>query len=312
MYSRLAQRAKELAVWRRTLPFMLSTELKTQVRHKRRDLLQDVYSAGLPSWKSFTEPMHKELDEKAISFSIKYKSELDQFLEHSSKRQVSDMEAFIFTHRSLKLEGITFNFGDSLEIWRRVHQTRTMLSDDEVLNHSCHATAIAMSNIFLADEENSVHNLNLNFILKLHKYLMLSAPQSLPGQIRRNPIQISGFPTIFPYSAEVPNLLKLYFAQLNEGVPKDMHPVIFSVVSSVKFAHIHPFQDGNGRASRLLMAILCKDLRIKDPIKLIDMDRDAYSFGVCMAQHGEPDELFDLTLEALNLDVCTAQHGDTQ
>jgi len=128
---------------------------------------------------------------------------------------------------------------------------------------------------------------------------MMDIPQGRPGQIRKNPIQISGFPTISPYSEEVPILLRLYFAKLNEGVPKNMHPIIFSVISFLKFAHIHPFQDGNGRAGRLIMTLLCKDQHVKDPIKLTDIKRDAYSFAVCMAQHGEPNELFDLALAAL-------------
>ena len=38
--------------------------------------------------------------------------------------------------------------------------------------------------------------------------------------------------------------------------PTDIHPVIVSAIAQFQLVHIHPFPDGNGRASRLLSTLL--------------------------------------------------------
>jgi Fic family protein len=52
---------------------------------------------------------------------------------------------------------------------------------------------------------------------------------------------------------DVPILMRELVVWLNE--PGDVHPVLASGVAQFQLVHIHPFLDGNGRASRLLSTL---------------------------------------------------------
>jgi len=56
-----------------------------------------------------------------------------------------------------------------------------------------------------------------------------------------------------PPAHDVPILMAELVAWLNED--HDLHPVLMSGVAQYQLVHIHPFLDGNGRASRLLSTL---------------------------------------------------------
>jgi len=56
-----------------------------------------------------------------------------------------------------------------------------------------------------------------------------------------------------PPPGNVPQRMKEFVLWLNED--KDIHPVLESGIAQFHLVHIHPFRDGNGRASRLLSTL---------------------------------------------------------
>lgn len=69
-----------------------------------------------------------------------------------------------------------------------------------------------------------------------------------------------------------------------------LHPLILATKLCVYFAHIHPFEDGNGRASRVMMA----DYLIRQgflPVVFQDLERMDYLNMISEAQDGEPEGL---------------------
>lgn len=59
-----------------------------------------------------------------------------------------------------------------------------------------------------------------------------------------------------PHPAEIPLYMQEFGNWLNSEKPKKMHPVEFAAVAHYKLVYIHPFIDGNGRTSRLLMNMI--------------------------------------------------------
>lgn len=76
----------------------------------------------------------------------------------------------------------------------------------------------------------------------------------------------------------------------DKATKKDLHPLVLACQAMVHFLHIHPFPDGNGRASRLMM----QDDMIRHgyiPVTFLDLAREDYVEMIKDAQDGDPGEL---------------------
>ncbi|RFU73147.1 fic doc family [Trichoderma arundinaceum] len=111
------------------------------------------------------------------------------------------------------------------------------------------------------------------------------------GDYRPAPIQVKSNPLrIFPYHVEVPACMQR-FIQWRERVTQEkrLHPLIVACQATAYFLHIHPFSDGNGRVSRLIM----QDYMIRHgyaPVVIQALEREDYLEMIKNAQDGQPDE----------------------
>ncbi len=75
-----------------------------------------------------------------------------------------------------------------------------------------------------------------------------------------------------------------------------MHPVMLATEFHYRFVRIHPFDDGNGRMSRLLMNLIL--LRQSYPITVIKSnDRNRYLAALADADAGEPEPFLRFIIE---------------
>lgn len=117
------------------------------------------------------------------------------------------------------------------------------------------------------------------------------------GDYRSTPIQVASYPLrVFPYHVEVPALMKRFFQWL-ETVhrKKELHPLVVACQATSFFLHIHPFPDGNGRCSRLLM----QDYMIRQgyfPVVFQALDRRDYIRMISDAQDGKAEEFVSRVL----------------
>lgn len=58
-----------------------------------------------------------------------------------------------------------------------------------------------------------------------------------------------------PYD-QVPALMESYVEWLNSEEARSMHAVRYAALAHYKLVDIHPFIDGNGRTSRLIMNLI--------------------------------------------------------
>ncbi|KAL7785197.1 fido domain-containing protein [Trichoderma ceciliae] len=111
------------------------------------------------------------------------------------------------------------------------------------------------------------------------------------GDYRAAPIQVKSNPLrIFPYHVEVPACMRRFIQWREKATrEKHLHPLIIACQATVYFLHIHPFADGNGRVSRLIM----QDYMIRHgyaPVVIQAMERGDYLEMIKDAQDGEPDD----------------------
>ena len=110
-----------------------------------------------------------------------------------------------------------------------------------------------------------------NYILQIHKIILSGIDDGNAGFYRSVRVRISGSQTILPNPLKVPDLMKEFSAWL---LQKEDDMLLKAIEAHYRLVTIHPFIDGNGRTSRLIMnmelmrsgyvpVIIKKDNRLK-------------------------------------------------
>ena len=93
--------------------------------------------------------------------------------------------------------------------------------------------------------------ITLNDILEIHKRVLGHVDPVEGGVFRRTQVYVGNH---IPPKPEKLNILMDEFMEwINSDYTAHLHPVKQAALAHYKLVHIHPFADGNGRTSRLLM-----------------------------------------------------------
>ena len=96
--------------------------------------------------------------------------------------------------------------------------------------------------------------LTVDFIEKINKEILKNTGEvTYPGRIRFFPIMISNSEHTPPEAEDVKPMLEKAFKEYYSNKRKKIHPVINAYLLHGAIAHIHPFEDGNGRTARTIM-----------------------------------------------------------
>ncbi|MEY4980227.1 MAG: hypothetical protein RLZZ352_2497 [Pseudomonadota bacterium] len=142
-------------------------------------------------------------------------------------------------------------------------------SMDEHLEAINHKEAVR----FLRDIAAADEALSERVIKMLHELILKNSKHhDERGRYRTVPVSITGTPYVPPQPWQVPKLMEdlLLHCAAKQAV---LHPVALAADVHAELVGIHPFIDGNGRTSRLVMNLLL--LRAGFPIANISGDRSA-------------------------------------
>jgi len=132
--------------------------------------------------------------------------------------------------------------------------------------------------------------LNLSTILHWHKNLFSQTKEKDAGTIRSYQVGISGSTYKPPYPVELDFLLHEFFNWYRSN-KRTMHPVRLAALAHLKLVTIHPFGDGNGRVSRLLMNYILQNHGY--PMLIIDYaQRKSYYTALEHSQLKKDDSVF--------------------
>lgn len=96
--------------------------------------------------------------------------------------------------------------------------------------------------------------ISISEILGIHRRVMGHVDPIKSGTFRNEKVFISKH--IPPPPEDVPILMQSYENWLNSEEAQSMHPVRYAALAHYKLVDIHPFTDGNGRTSRLIMNLI--------------------------------------------------------
>lgn len=160
-----------------------------------------------------------------------------------TKKKYLSQFAIKFTYNSQAIEGSTLNLKDTaLLIERGISPSKKF--DDIELSKTHYEVFLEILN------DNK--NITYEFILDCHKKLFEKTYPQMSGKLRIHPVKVVGSKSIFTHPLKVKSDLEEFIDWYKKNKHK-IHPLRLAALVHLKFVSIHPFTDGNGRISRLLM-----------------------------------------------------------
>ena len=216
---------------KRTIEEYLGKEIPKNVLLLKSDFMQKVFRMKF---------------EKEINLIRKnYRKELSSLPKPEREKLLEDF-AIKFTYNSEAIEGSTLTLKDTMLLLRdRIAPNKPIKDVIESREHK---------KTFL-ELLNSKKEFNLEWILETHKKLFIKTYPEIAGKIRKHNVRVVGSDTVFTHHARLKRELKGFIRWYRKN-SRSMHPFMLAVLTKFRFVSIHPFTDGNGRVSRIIMNYL--------------------------------------------------------
>lgn len=196
----------------------------------------------------------KNIDEFVINIPDDYFKEIDKKLAKlNSKRPLSREELksiqdtinLEWTYNSNGIEGSTLTLKETKVVLEGITiGGKTIREHLEVINHEA---AIE----YLEELIKYKSDITLWTIKEIHQLILRGIDNINAGRFRNNNVLIKGAKHIPPDYLKVPELMEKLIINYNNW--NKYHPIIRATLLHGELVKIHPFIDGNGRTSRLMM-----------------------------------------------------------
>lgn len=247
----------------------LADGYKISLRTLRRELLIDkiaglvMYEENVTEIFSLAESRVEYLSSKEVfelpNFSSEVKDKLKMLdtlkaqwqkskpLNETQLQKLKEFFAFKYTYDSNRIEGNTLSLQETQLVIKEgvTISGKSMREHLEAINHS---EAIDFLEELISEREP----LNKRSLLDLHRLVLKSIDSENAGVFRKVPVSIGGSEFMPPQPFLLEKMMGDYFLHYNRQ-RKFLHPVILAAEMHERLVSIHPFLDGNGRTSRLIM-----------------------------------------------------------
>ncbi len=153
-----------------------------------------------------------------------------------------------YTYESNRIEGNTLTLQETALVVNEgvTISGKSMREHLEAINH---AQAID----FIKDIAKDSIEINERLIKEIHAIILHSIDRDNAGKYRNVPVMISGSTHFPPQPYLIEPQMEAFIIEYNRKVEDNVHPVVIAAYLHDELVKIHPFIDGNGRTSRLLM-----------------------------------------------------------
>lgn len=212
----------------KTFEKYLGKEVPKNILRLREEFMEEV----------FRERFQKTLDTIQINFIKEYNS-----YTISIKEKFLSQFAIKFTYNSQAIEGSTLSLKDTALLIEQGITPQKKFEDVE-LSKTHYDTFLEIL------KENK--DITTGLIIEWHKRLFSKTYPDIAGKFRNHPVRVMGSKAQFSHYSKIESELKEFIKWYNYN-KNIIHPFRLAALSHLKFVSIHPFTDGNGRVSRLLM-----------------------------------------------------------
>ncbi|KAJ8950400.1 hypothetical protein NQ314_007940 [Rhamnusium bicolor] len=195
-----------------------------------------------------TAPVVESLDYQLFKTIDTRKDFLKQRMKLDSFETVKKQAYYLHIYHTIGIEGNTM----TVEQLRYLLETGQVVSGKSLLEHNeVLGLEKAMQYIKLLVRADYI---GVKEILGIHRRVMGHVDPIMSGVFRDEKVFVGSHTP--PPHEEIPALMESYAEWLNSEEAQSMHPVRYAALAHYKLVDIHPFIDGNGRTSRLIMNLI--------------------------------------------------------
>ncbi|MFH1977842.1 MAG: Fic family protein [Candidatus Aenigmatarchaeota archaeon] len=261
------------------------------------------YVGNTPPSKEDTKKAIKEIEREAIERNLKKSSSKYNYLSNEEAEKLQDLKE-IFNKWYGKLTGIAKKKYEEDFVVRFTYNSNAIEGNRLSLRET---SMILTENIIpsgaIPNDYNETINskdcyefmkeykgeFNQKFLLKIQELLTKNTNCRITGRYRDHEVRISGSEWIPPPHKKVKEEMRKVF-QWYYSASKKLHPVELGAILHNKLIRIHPFSDGNGRTSRVVMNWIL--MRSDFPMVYIELkDKAAYYDAIEQGDKGKDDAI---------------------
>nr|XP_033809883.1 protein adenylyltransferase FICD [Geotrypetes seraphini] len=228
-----------------------------------------------------TLPLVEEIDQRYFSIiDSKVKKVMAIPKGNSALRRVMEESYYHHIFHTVAIEGNTLTLSEIRHIieTRYAVPGKSIEEQNEVIG--MHA-AMKYVNTTLVSRLGSI---TINEILQIHRRVLGYVDPVEAGRFRTNQVFVGHH--IPPHPRDVEKQMEEFVQWLNSDDAMNLHPVESAALAHYKLVYIHPFVDGNGRTSRLVMNVILMQAGYP-PITIRKEQRSEYYHVLEMANEGD-------------------------
>ncbi|MBI2549109.1 Fic family protein [Candidatus Woesearchaeota archaeon] len=213
-------------------------------RNKRKYLgSEEPKNTALIKEKFMHELFLEKFNENLESIQKKFSEDFSTYPPSAREQHI---ESFMirFTYNTNRIEGSTLSLKETADLLQQ-HITPRNKPLEDVKEAEAHRKVFY-------EMLDSKKDLSLSTVLYWHKLLLQDTKPDIAGVIRKHQVAIARSKVELPFPAELDILLHDFCSWYHKNKSK-LNPVVLASLVHLKFVTIHPFSDGNGRISRLMM-----------------------------------------------------------
>lgn len=169
-------------------------------------------------------------------------------LPEAALNKIEEALAIEYTYESNRIEGNTLTLQETALVVEEglTIGGKSLREHLEAINHN---EAIA----FIKDIAQGEEPITERTILQIHALILRGIDRQNAGRYRTVPVLISGSRHVPPQPYLIEKQMEDFLLRFREMESEGIHPVDIAAYLHDELVRIHPFIDGNGRTSRLLM-----------------------------------------------------------
>ena len=169
-------------------------------------------------------------------------------LPKAALHKIEEALAIEYTYESNRIEGNTLTLQETALVIEEglTIGGKSLREHLEAINHN---EAIA----FIKDIAQGEEPITERTILQIHALILRGIDRQNAGRYRTVPVLISGSRHVPPQPYLIEKQMEDFLLRFREMENEGIHPVDIAAYLHDELVRIHPFIDGNGRTSRLLM-----------------------------------------------------------
>ena len=169
-------------------------------------------------------------------------------LPEEALKKIQDALDIEYTYESNRIEGNTLTLQETALVVNEgvTISGKSMREHLEAINH---AEAIS----YIKDIAKQDIEISERTIKEIHALILHGIDRENAGRYRTVPVMISGSTHMPPQPYLIEKQMEDFILRFKQMEAEKVHPVLIAAYLHDELVRIHPFMDGNGRTSRLLM-----------------------------------------------------------